>query len=380
MVDKNLDHTSGTRSSAERMVMNPTPSPGLGDRHDPDWRYCDKGRGGIEERPALPVDAIRYSDIRCPRRVWVGSSPVSVVVRLTVRQPQFSADAPALKLLTALPVRVHVDAPGFVLLNAAEQETAILPSADSPPLVFDLRPEQVGHTRVTFDFFQDENPLGTASVPVEIVAYEVDEAFVSRPVQAFRADLTAAPPDIMLYIAYERYAEQPRLIFTLFRAGEVGRTFHPVALEGDLQTHVAALYAKLTGMASNRALPLDDVDRKLRIFGHNLWRDLIPDDLKATYAGERLAWRDKSLLIVSDEPYFPWELVWPYDAGGMWGDEAPWCLSLRLTRWLRRDDRGNGHEAPPALLTLRGLACLAPTTSNLPKAQEEWLFLQKLAD
>ena len=26
-------------TQAERAVMHPTPSPGLGDRHDPDWRY-----------------------------------------------------------------------------------------------------------------------------------------------------------------------------------------------------------------------------------------------------------------------------------------------------------------------------------------------------
>ena len=26
-------------TQAERAVMHPAPSPGLGDRHDPDWRY-----------------------------------------------------------------------------------------------------------------------------------------------------------------------------------------------------------------------------------------------------------------------------------------------------------------------------------------------------
>ena len=183
----------------------------------------------------------------------------------------------------------------------------------------------------------------------------------------------------MLFIAYERYADQPRLTFTLFRVGEVGRTFHPVKLEGDPQAHSARLYERLTGMAANRALPPEDVDRKLRAFGRNLWRDLIPDDLKAIYAAERLAWRDQSLLIVSDEPYFPWELIWPYDAGDAWRDEEPWCATLRLTRWLRRDEQGNGHEAPSVRLSLHGLACLAPASSRLPKAQEERAFLQQLA-
>ncbi len=328
---------------------------------------------------AAPTTVTRYTDIACPRRVWVATPRISVVVRLTVARPEFSADTQALELQEALPVRVRVDAPGFALLNAAEQETVLLSAADSPPLVFDLRPERVGHTRITFDFFQAGNLAGTASVPVEVVAQPVDEAAGPWPGQALRVGPTAEPPDFMLFIAYERYADQPRLTFTLFRGGEVGRTFHPVKLEGDPQAHSSRLYEQLTGMASNRALPSQDVNRKLRTFGRNLWRDLIPDDLKAIYAAERLAWRGKSLLIVSDEPYFPWELVWPYDAAGAWGDEEPWCMSLRLTRWLRRDDQGNGHEAPPARLALHSLACLAPTSSRLPKAQEERAFLQQLA-
>ena len=183
--------------------------------------------------------------------------------------------------------------------------------------MFDLRPVQVGRTRITFDFFQAGNPIGTASVPMEIVAHEVEEAPEPCPA-GLRREPAATPPDYMLFIAYERYADQPRLTFTLFRAGEVGRTFHPVKLEGDPQAHSAKLYERLTGMAANRSLPPEDVDRKLRAFGRNLWRDLIPDDLKAVYAAERLAWRGKSLLIVSDEPYFPWELVWPYDTGDVW--------------------------------------------------------------
>jgi hypothetical protein len=108
-----------------------------------------------------------------------------------------------------------------------------------------------------------------------------------------------------------------------------------------------------------------------------LWKYLIPDDLKAVYAKEHQAWQDKTLLIVSDEPYIPWELVWPYEQGE-WQDEAPWCITLRLTRWLRRDFQGNGHEAPPAQILFRNIACLAPTDSGLPFAQEEKKFLETL--
>jgi hypothetical protein len=98
--------------------------------------------------------------------------------------------------------------------------------------------------------------------------------------------------------------------------------------------------------------------------------------LYAAYAAERDGWQDKTLLVVSDEPYFPWELIWPY--GDDWEDDAPWCATLRLTRWLRRDAQGNGHEAPPARLPFNALACLAPTDSGLLAAQYEHAYLSNL--
>ena len=333
----------------------------------------------------------RYTDIVCPRRVWVKTPRVSVVVRLTMQFPAYSAAVEELALQAGLPVRVRVDAPAFAVLNEVEQETVGRPEADSPPLVFDLRPLHVGPTRVNFDFFQNGNPVGTASVPVEITAHEVSATAESYSGQKLRLEPDAAPPDRMLYITYERFREQPALVFTLFRAGEVGRTFTPVPLEADPRTHADRLYEHLTLLTQQqdptakavlgrwRVLPAEDVDRRLRQLGQTLWRDLIPQELKAVYAAERDAWRDGTLLIVSDEPHIPWELVWPYEPGG-WQDEAPWCITMRLTRWLRRDFQGNGHEAPPTRLYVSTLACLAPTDSGLPAAQQERDFLRQWAE
>ncbi len=129
-------------------------------------------------------------------------------------------------------------------------------------------------------------------------------------------------------------------------------------------------------MRSRRVLPSEDVERRIRQFGQNLWRELIPQELKDLYAKERQIWHDDTLLIVSDEPYLPWELLWPYGSG--WEDPGPWCETLLLTRWLRRDFQGNGHESPAHHLAFQSLACLAPTDSKLPEAQAERQFLADL--
>jgi len=331
----------------------------------------------------------RYTDIACPRRVWVQTPRIPVVVRLKVRPPLHSDAVEELQLQTQVPVRVRVEAPAFDVLNDPEQETAIFPDSDSPPVVFDLRPRQVGSTRINFDFFQAGNPIGTTSLPVEVTEHPVSHEAESGPRQRLWFETSATSPDLMLYISFERFREQPALVFTLIRAGQVGRTFHPVALQSDPATHTTRLYEHLTTLTKQldptvatvlgqkRILPAEDIDRRLKHFGHNLWKYLIPDDLKAVYAKERSDWQDKTLLIVSDEPYIPWELVWPYEQGE-WQDQAPWCITLRLTRWLRRDFQGNGHEAPPIQMLFKNIACLAPTDSGLPLAQEEKKFLETL--
>ncbi|MBK6433292.1 CHAT domain-containing protein [Candidatus Amarolinea dominans] len=348
-------------------------------------------KGGLERhyqppaattRPAATT-VIRYTDIACPSQVWVQTPRIAVVVRLTVQPPVYSAAIASMALDTHLPVRLRLAAPGFDLLNAAEQETPVLPGADSPPVVFDLRPHTVGPTRVTVDFFQAGNLAGTVSVAVEITAAPSSAVEIPRHALALRIAPSAEPPAYQLHIAYERFQQRPALVFTLFRGNKPGQTFHPVPLMTDPQTEANRLLAQLTDLTDHldptaklahqarRTLPAADAERRLRSLGQNLWKSLIPADLKAVYEHERGAWRDASMLLVSDEPYFPWELLWPYGEGWQDPDEGPWCLTLRLTRWLRRDEQGNGHDGPPTTLSLRRLACLAPTDSGLNYAQDE---------
>jgi CHAT domain-containing protein len=333
----------------------------------------------------------RHTDIACPRQVWLKTPRIPVVVRLTVDKSPLSAADSQFSLNKAVPVRVRVEAPAFEILNYQEQEVLVPNYTDSPPLVFYLRPLHVGPTNIVFDFFQGGNLVGTVSVPVEIVLREVGEMQEVLTPSALHIDLNAQSPDWTLQISYNRWQQPPSLVFALSHSGsdEVGETFHPVMLQGNPQVQANRLYEQLTDLTQRldpttktvlgweRVLSPQDIDRQLKQFGQNLWRDLIPEKLKAVYAEEREHWRDKALLIVSDEPYIPWELVWPY--GREWEDEAPWCISLRLTRWLRRDAQGNGHKAHLPRMHLKALACLSPTDSDLPAAQRERQFLGDLA-
>ncbi len=340
----------------------------------------------------------RYTDISCPRRVWVQTPRFSVIVRLTVEVPELSAAVLDMELSPEAPVQVQISAPGFELLSAPLQATPVLPDADSPPLVFDLRPTQTGGSSISFDFFQLGQPLGTVSVPIETTAYEVVEGAEPRRNQVLEGPGDAAPPDIVLHIAYE--PNPPALRFTLLRDGGASwQTFPPKALNGDPAAHAAEFYRRITALArsddptadlANRTfgdaetesrdsrgiLATEDIDRRLRQLGQNLWRELIPKDLQDIYGQDRDQWRDRTLLVLSDEPHIPWELLWPYGQG--WSDDGPWCETLCLTRWLRCDDQGNGNAKPPVQLHLSPVALIAPTDSGLPAAQAESAMLTSL--
>lgn len=327
----------------------------------------------------------RYTDIACPRRVWVGAERLAVVVRLTVAPPTRSAVLQPLSVRVDAPVQIRLTAPAFDLLNAADQATPVLPDADSPPVVFDLKPRVVGPTSLVFDFRQAGNPVGTAVAPIEITSYEVVDAAESRGGAALQLPAGIDPPDLILTIQYDATGGAPRLLMTLEETATARvTTFAPVSLRSDPEEATAALYDDLTTLAEQAADHADDaaflaeLNDAVQQIGFKLWRQLIPAGLKDLYLAQQAAWADKTLLVVSDEPHIPWELVWPYSPATGRADEAPWAVTLRLLRWLRRDAVSTGYAGPPAVIPLRRLACVAPDRTGLAHLADERDFLRDL--
>src|SRR6185295_12800626 len=130
-------------------------------------------------------------------------------------------------------------------------------------------------------------------------------------------------------------------------------------------------------MRGGTGLGPGEVQTEIKKLGQNLWRRLLPGELRALYARERQTWQRTSLMILSDEPFLPWELVWPY--GADWDDGEPWCLSLRLTRWLRRDEQGEGSPGAPGRLPVHSLVCVGWEDPALPAIRTEQERVKKLA-
>lgn len=343
----------------------------------------------------------RFTDISCPKRVWINTPRISLIVRLRVQKHKESSATTELKVLPGALIKMRVESTAFDALNEPEQEAIIRPNSDSLPVVFDLCPKQIGQASININFLEAGNPLGTVSIPIEVTEHRTQESEEERHEQAISPSLNVKPPKFVLYITYERL----HLVFTLIKEGNVGRTFPPVVLQQDLVTYMNRLYERIETVSSRQHptsnSPFEsrvkqesyydsrnvillgkagsnpsDIDHCIKNLGRNLWKDLIPNELKEIYSKGQEEWCNSSLMIVSDEPTVPWELVWPYYQGLKDGNDNPWCLTLQLSRWLRRDHRGNGNDTAAPGFQLKNMAILAPSNSGLSGAAEEHTFLK----
>lgn len=117
-----------------------------------------------------------------------------------------------------------------------------------------------------------------------------------------------------------------------------------------------------------------DIERKLAKMGRDLYLDLFPPEMRQVYREIRYH-EVRTIRIVSDEPWIPWELIKPYDDSrpGQIVDDEFLCLEFELTRWLA------GDRSPRPEIRVRRLACIV-TAGDLPKAEEEKGILADLAE
>jgi hypothetical protein len=349
---------------------------GLDFAEDPRERVATMA-GLIRDLVGPPV-VTRYVDVSCPDRVSLHTPRFTLVVRLLTSAS--SNAAAVMSLVESGKVHIRLEAPGFEILGPSEHQVSV---TDSPPVVFDLRPSKAGRFRIIIDFSQNGNCVGT--VVQEIECAEADGSSFPPRHTSLRSDPAAKPPDIVLLVS----TQGSRLTFTLMQEGGAwGRNFTSRELR-DPAAFATRLYHDLTGLVL-RSEPVADahevepteelkpreIDRSVRKLGQNLWNDLFPKEFRELYANSRGKWHGRSMLLLSDEPHIPWELVWPYGEG--YADDQPWCCTFQMTRWLRLDDQGSGSEGPPGELWLRSLALLAPMDSGLPSAHVELDSLSKL--
>ncbi len=80
-----------------------------------------------------------------------------------------------------------------------------------------------------------------------------------------------------------------------------------------------------------RVLAMEVIDRRRRTLGQNLWDRPFPEDFKRLYATERA---DRRGAPCWRFPSSPCRGNWSGCTGTTGSYEEPWCLALRMSRWL----------------------------------------------
>ncbi|MEP7010517.1 MAG: CHAT domain-containing protein [Acidobacteriota bacterium] len=170
-------------------------------------------------------------------------------------------------------------------------------------------------------------------------------------------------PDLVMRVVERKDPRGTCLLFTLVSPGGGQRDILGRPFEGDAEAFRDRLLGTLSSLVSAR---------KLDGLGRYLWRELFPPELQSAYREFRT--KITSWMILSDEPWIPWELVKPYsdDGSGEPFDDDFLGLAFQLTRWLV------GDLDPARRIAVTGVVGLR-TDRNLPLAAQETAFLEGLA-
>jgi hypothetical protein len=191
----------------------------------------------------------------------------------------------------------------------------------------------------------------------------------------------APPPDLEMRVRTFPEHGKTRLHYTLHSPSGKAPFFHREIAGPLIQGSPEEYHAQLLQKFGNLSERLDidgsqilqaEIERKLAVLGRKLWDELFPPELRQAYRD--IPQSVNTWLLVSDEPWIPWELIKPFDASRKNDVLDDNFLSLRfeLTRWL------TGDKVPAAAIGIRRLATIR-TSEELPQSGGELTFLTDLA-
>ncbi len=347
----------------------------------------------IEQGPSVDF----FTDVRFPARVqraevqWLSVQLVLEAAdesRVSESVPVGFAPTPPGQLPPPEYVDVRLVAPGFSEVTGVWERTmTVYPKRDSQPVVFLLSAAELGARRLSIDFLHKGRMIGSIAFRSEVV--DGSSLRPSQPVELEEkleiAPLTAdVPPPADLDLRVARAAHSNELTFMLnsplptvpFHAQPVGQI---TLTEKDPQAFFTNRLQRLSELAATIPAGADTARlvQEVASLGEGLFELLLPPELRTIYWEQIKPLVEsgviKTLLINSDEPWIPWELIKPYrwdDANDTDETAAFLVEQFTLSRWLARP--------LPAGVAVKQVALVMPEL-DLTNVQEEKAFFDDLA-
>lgn len=329
---------------------------------------------------------IRYPNLDCPDKAILGQR-FSLIIELLRDKPEDQPE-PLYGVLSLqdtgtdeLPeVEIVLSHSGYDIEGSNTQIMQVERDDDSS-VRFVLIPRKLGQHKIKVQFYQNGKPIGKAVRNI-LVSEQAVTVEVPQPDQLtnleLKTTLTIPPQDLELYI--ELADDRRTLSFRLNSVKKEINHHHTklghMTLQGEPLEKMQSVYKEMNDLA--KKLPVTPEDRawaehQLEAAGNKLWDELIPELLKQEYW--KLKSRVKSVLITSEEPWIPWEMLKPYryNDDGDQENDLFWCQQFAISRWL---SGAGGMEDELDIKTSRSIA---PIQVNLPSVKEEVAFLEQLS-
>jgi hypothetical protein len=268
--------------------------------------------------------------------------------------PRPHAHDVTLALESGAPVRVVLAlAHNFEVESPHVQELLVPPDGPSDTATFLLRGQNIGPGRITVDFYQAGQPIGSVSLFPRVIASDAVAAQGQAPLTDHGILISAqlSPPDVVLRVLLLTLGEHDRLVFIVNSQREdladLDICFHKageVDLKANLEPWVTQQLRRLSELA---ACPSPEVmNRTLADIGNRLYDDVLPEYVKELFWELRHR-QVRSVQIISDEPHIPWELLKPVRRNRLTRrieqEDDYWGTTFDLAHWL------DGRPAPTRL-------------------------------
>lgn len=358
--------------------------------------------GPPEEATPTPIQVNFHTDVKFPTTVqrW---QVTWLIVRLRLEKPETTAAAGVVPVeFTQVGdeppppeyVTVRVLAPDFEEETRCWERTiTVRVDQDSDPAVFLLKGSDLGKKRIAIDFYHKGRLVGNVAFTTEVTQQATSSASVviarsEEDAPEFARFERNPPPPADLHLRVVKKAQANTLAFWLdsplpeasYRWELMGEI--PLTAQDPL-TFLAQELAPLNEMVQLLTADLSpdevaEAEQRLALLAEGLFEQLLPERFRHEYFTRILPLRDagviRSLLITSDEPWIPWELLKPYHYDVSTAQEYTddfWATCFVFSRWLA----GRGPVAHVAVDT----AALVLPDVGLPAVAAEQDFFATLA-
>lgn len=339
-----------------------------------------------------------------------------LIVQLTLQRPQTTALETKLGLVFAdarkpMQIEIVATAPGFSERTQNWRRViTVYSQTDSQPALFLLKAGAAsGVQLIRLDFYHQGRLVGSGEFSTEVTS-NITAATPERKVQGTNLQLEElltnppAPADLELRIVFNRQTNELQFMLhsEIAELGYQRRFMGVTPLNQNPRQFLDSTFARLSKYARRSFTPTapssaaEEANRGLRppgsgpagvgvnynfaaeivdeiaTIGQDLFQKVFPPALQQEYWRLK-ALRDQgkvhSLLVISDEPWIPWELIKPYTFDNKTNQELNddyLGVAFQFVRWLA--ERGPAHQ-----VKVKAARVVVPE-ANLPATEREKTF------